>query len=81
MSPSCEMSWSIWDWGWSGAVCVPPWVGSHGLEPLAVSTVSKGSNYLFCPGPPGPDVGWAQGGLEGGVVELEAGQGVGGEES
>lgn len=61
-SPSCEMSWSIWDWGWQGAVCVPPWVGSHGLEPLAVSTISKGSNCLSCLGPPGPDMGGRKGG-------------------
>ena len=61
-SPSCEMSWSIWDWGWQGAVCVLPWVGSHGLEPLAVSTISKGSNCLSCLGPPGLDIGGHKGG-------------------
>ena len=61
MSPSCEMSWSIWGWGWWEAVCVPPCVGSHGLEPLAVSTISKGSNCLSCLGPPGPDVGGHKG--------------------
>lgn len=64
MSPSCEMSWSIWDWGWWGAVKFP--LGGitragatgrlHRLERIQL---------FFCPGPPGPDVGGHKGGWSG----------------